>query len=67
MSSLMTLAPDLSPDDWRRICDALRYLGRDLHHRSFSVSSERRELLWEEMDRCLNLADRLAQAIPAKD
>ena len=27
--------PDLSPDDWRRICDALRYLGRDLHHRSF--------------------------------
>lgn len=58
---LMTLAPDLSPDDWRRICDALRYLGRDLHHRSFSVSS-RRELLWEEMDRCLNLADRLAQA-----
>lgn len=64
---LMTLAPDLSPDDWRRICDALRYLGRDLHHRSFSVSSERRELLWEEMDRCLNLADRLAQAIPAKD
>jgi hypothetical protein len=64
---LMTLAPDLSPDDWRRICDALRYIGRDLHHRSFSVSSERRELLWEEMDRCLNLADRLAQAIPAKD
>jgi hypothetical protein len=61
----MTLAPDLSPDDWRRICDALRYLGRDLHHRSFSVSSERRELLWDEMDRCLNLADRLAQAIPA--
>jgi hypothetical protein len=64
---LMTLAPDLSPDDWRRICDALRYIGRDLHHRSFSVSSERRELLWEEMDRCLNLADRLAQAIPAND
>ncbi|MFN6356131.1 MAG: hypothetical protein ACK4ZO_09140 [Cyanobacteriota bacterium] len=50
---LMTLPPDLSPDDWRRICAALRYLGRDLHHRSFSVSPERRELLWEEMDRCL--------------
>jgi hypothetical protein len=63
----MTLASDLSPDDWRRICDALRYLGRDLHHRSFAVGPERRELLWEEMDRCLNLADRLAQAIPATD
>ena len=25
--------PVLTPDDWRRICDALRYLGRDLHHR----------------------------------
>jgi len=51
---------DLTADDWRRICDALRYLGRDLHHRSFSVSAERRELLWQEMDRCLALADRLA-------
>ena len=47
---------------WRRIRDALRYLGRDLHHRSFSVTSERRELLWEEMDRCLELADRLSGA-----
>ncbi len=54
------LPPDLSVEDWRRICDALRYLGRDLHHRSFAVTSERRELLWEEMDRCLALADRLA-------
>jgi len=50
----------LSPDDWRRICDALRYLGRDLHHRSFAVTAERRELLWQEMDRCLELADRLS-------
>ena len=52
----------LTADDWRRIRDALRYLGRDLHHRSFSVTSERRELLWEEMDRCLELADRLSGA-----
>jgi hypothetical protein len=66
-SEPMTLASDLSPDDWRRICDALRYLGRDLHHRCFAVGPERRELLWEEMDRCLNLADRLAQAITAAD
>jgi hypothetical protein len=59
----MTLSPEqLSPDDWRRICDALRYLGRDLHHRSFSVTAERRKLLWEEMDHCLGLADRLSAA-----
>lgn len=32
--------PELTPDDWHRICDALRYLGRDLHHRSFAVSAE---------------------------
>ena len=55
-------AAQLTADDWRRIRDALRYLGRDLHHRSFSVTSERRELLWEEMDRCLELADRLSGA-----
>jgi hypothetical protein len=53
---------DLSPGDWRRICDALRYLGRDLHHRSFAVTAERRELLWEEMDHCLELADRLSRS-----
>lgn len=53
-----------SPDDWRRIRDALRYLGRDLHHRSFSVTAERRQLLWEEMDRCLSLADRIADLMP---
>jgi hypothetical protein len=57
----MTLPTELTPDDWRRICDALRYLGRDLHHRSFAVSAERRELLWEEMDRCLALAERVAE------
>lgn len=59
----MALSPDaLSSDDWRRIVDALRYLGRDLHHRSFAVTAERRQLLWAEMDRCLALADRLADA-----
>ena len=61
------LSNALSPADWRRICDALRYLGRDLHHRSFAVTSERRELLWEEMDRCLELADRLSRAQLAAD
>ena len=60
-------APQLNADDQRRICDALRYLGRDLHHRSFSVTSERRELLWEEMDCCLELADRLSEAWVARD
>jgi len=57
----MTDAPaPLGPDDWGRICDALRYLARDLHHRSFAVSAERRDLLWQEMDQCLALADRLS-------
>ena len=46
-------------EDWRRIRDALRYQARDLHHRSFAVHGSRRELLWQEMDRCLALADRL--------
>ncbi len=60
----MTLSTEqLSPDDWRRICDARRYLGRDLHHRSSSVTAERRELLWQEMDHCLALADRLSDAL----
>ncbi|MFM9110206.1 MAG: hypothetical protein ACKOPN_06365 [Prochlorococcaceae cyanobacterium] len=54
-----TPPPSLQGDDWRRIRDALRYLGRDLHHRSFLVSADRRRLLWEEMDRCLALADQL--------
>ncbi|MFY8149140.1 MAG: SDR family NAD(P)-dependent oxidoreductase [Prochlorococcaceae cyanobacterium] len=51
--------PPLDPDDWRRIRDALHYLGRDLHHRSFAVQAERRELLWQEMDACLDLAERI--------
>ncbi len=56
---------ELSPDDWRRIVDALRYLGRDLHHRSFAVSDDRRRLLWEEMDQCLALVERLQEQIGA--
>ena len=54
--------PELTPDDWRRIRDALRYVGRDLHHRSYAVADHRRPLLWEEMDQCLALADRLSMA-----
>ena len=50
----------LTPGDRRRVVDALRYVGRDLHHRSFSVTSDRRELLWQEMDACLQLAERLS-------
>jgi hypothetical protein len=34
-------------------------MGRDLHQRSYQVSQERRELLWQEMNRCLELADRI--------
>lgn len=56
----MNRLPELHSDDWCRIREALRYLGRDLHHRSFSVAADRRELLWQEMDRCLALADRLS-------
>ncbi len=55
----------LEPEDWRRICDALRYMARDLHHRSFAVHSSRRELLWQEMDGTLALADRLEQLLKA--
>lgn len=62
------LAPlDLAQDDWRRLRDALRYQGRDLHHRSYAVDSRRRELLWEEMDRCLALADRIEGHLGALD
>jgi hypothetical protein len=61
---LICSRPELTPADWRRICDALRYTGRDLTHRSFAVTSERRELLWEEMDRCLELANRLSAQLP---
>jgi len=55
----------LTPSDWRLIGDALRYLGRDLNHRSFAVTAERRQLLWAEMDRCLELADRLSVRVSA--
>ncbi|WP_216914864.1 MULTISPECIES: hypothetical protein [unclassified Synechococcus] len=62
------LAPlHLDPDDWRRLRDALRYQGRDLHHRSYAVDARRRELLWEEMDRCLALADRIEQHLESLD
>ena len=57
-------AAALEPDDWRRIRDALLYLGRDLHHRSFAVHASRRELLWQEMDRCLALAERIETTCP---
>lgn len=56
------MVPALTGDDWRRIRDALRYQARDLHHRSYAVHGSRRALLWEEMDRCLALADQLEQA-----
>ena len=55
------LSDTLHRDDWQRIRDALRYQARELHHRSFAVHSSRRDLLWEEMDRCLALADRVEQ------
>jgi hypothetical protein len=54
-----TSLPRFDGDDWRRIRDALRYQARDLHHRSFAVHRSRRDLLWQEMDRCLALAERI--------
>jgi len=59
-----TPLPSFSADDWLRIRDALRYVGRDLHHRSFAVDAQRRELLWQEMDHCLALADRIEAGCP---
>lgn len=56
---------ELDADDQRRIIEALRYLARDLHHRSFSVTADRRQLLWQEMDRCLLLAQTLSESMPA--
>lgn len=55
----------MDADERRRAATALRYMGRDLHHRSFDVSAERRELLWQEMDRCLELAERLEPSEPS--
>jgi hypothetical protein len=56
---------ELDTDDQLRIIEALRYLARDLHHRSFSVTADRRQLLWQEMDRCLLLAQTLSDSMPA--
>jgi uncharacterized protein (DUF433 family) len=56
---------ELDADDQRRIIEALRYLARDLHHRSFPVTADRRQLLWQEMDRCLQLAQTLSDSMPA--
>lgn len=56
---------ELDADDQRRIIEALRYLAQDLHHRSFSVTADRRQLLWQEMDRCLLLAQTLSDSMPA--
>ncbi|MCP9882626.1 hypothetical protein KBY65_09045 [Cyanobium sp. Alchichica 3B3-8F6] len=55
------MSDTLHRDEGQRIRDALRYQARELHHRSFAVHSSRRDLLWEEMDRCLALADRVEQ------
>ena len=52
-------------EDWQRIRAALLYMGRDLQHRSFAVSAERRPLLWEEQDRCLALAERVDRLLQA--
>jgi len=64
--------PDIGPlgleaslGDWQRIRAALLYMGRDLQHRSFAVSAERRPLLWEEQDRCLALAERVDHLMQA--
>lgn len=59
--------PECSQEDWRRILDALRYLGRDLHRRSYAVDAERRELLWAEMDACLLLAERIGATLAEPD
>ncbi|CAK6691719.1 hypothetical protein [Synechococcus sp. CBW1107] len=55
--------PEFTHEDWRRIRDALRYLGRDLHRRSYAVDAQRRELLWAEMDACLLLAERIGNSL----
>jgi predicted dithiol-disulfide oxidoreductase (DUF899 family) len=58
---------ELGSEDWRRLRDALRYQARDLHHRSYAVPADRRELLWQEMDRCLSLAGRIESLMPHQD
>jgi hypothetical protein len=59
------LGLEASLEDWQRIRAALLYMGRDLQHRSFAVSAERRPLLWEEQDRCLALAERVDRLLQA--
>ena len=61
-----TRALEASLDDLGRIRAALLYMGRDLQHRSFAVSAERRQLLWEEQDRCLALAETIDRLIQAR-
>jgi hypothetical protein len=56
---------EASLEEWQRVRAALLYMGRDLQHRSFAVSAERRHLLWEEQDRCLALAKRLESWLQA--
>ncbi len=61
----LALGLEASLEDWQRIRAALLYMGRDLQHRSFAVSAERRPLLWEEQDRCLALAERVDRLMQA--
>jgi hypothetical protein len=61
----LALGLEASLGDWQRIRAALLYMGRDLQHRSFAVSAERRPLLWEEQDRCLALAERIDRLMQA--
>jgi predicted dithiol-disulfide oxidoreductase (DUF899 family) len=58
---------ELGREDWRRLRDALHYQARDLHHRSYAVPADRRELLWQEMDRCLGLAGRIESLMPQQE
>jgi predicted dithiol-disulfide oxidoreductase (DUF899 family) len=65
MSDDPSLGFAASLEEWQRIRAALLYMGRDLQHRSFAVTAERRPLLWEEQDRCLALAERLEHWLQA--
>ena len=58
---------ELGSEDWRRLRDALRYQARDLHHRSYAVPADRRELLWQKMDRCLGLAGRIESLLASQE
>jgi predicted dithiol-disulfide oxidoreductase (DUF899 family) len=67
MDDSVPQALNCSSDDWRRIRDALRYLGRDLHRRSYAVDAQKRQLLWAEMDACLLLAERIDATLSDSD